>query len=423
MDGNCAVDSQNEDKLDFCLHFEYFDCRDQLEVILTGYFYHDTYTNILPVGSRYEFTLPNWEGQVSCQDTRNFTGLCEDYENCGFGCMEITNVTVTTPQFINICVAFTDSSDFPYEFCQNVQYSLCETNNYYYPPCERTVVEPSNWNASFIDSMDMTNIAFSPIDFYQKTRTLCLYAEDPETRISYPFECVSFWVNTCDDFDMLLVANGYVEYIADITAEGYYCFGNREYEYFCINIEEYHYDTVLREFITLFQLSFRNTMVHENNSFSVSFNQTSLHYPKCGNSKCSSGAHVPIDWDSLNEQNQNYYNSKYSVQSIQTEPYDGENNSESKKHKDDNSNTALIWSLSTSGGVVLVAMVLIIILAGYVVRKRKQIKKKRGLLQDDTDGDVMIELEEASKFISKDSDDENNVVRLSFDSDEEEFDF
>ena len=68
-------------------------------------------------------------------------------------------------------------------------------------------------------------------------------------------------------------------------------------------------------------------------------------------------------------------------------------------------------------------MVLIIILAGYVVRKRKQIKKKRGLLQDDTDGDVMIELEEASKFISKDSDDENNVVRLSFDSDEEEFDF
>lgn len=85
--------------------------------------------------------------------------------------------------------------------------------------------------------------------------------------------------------------------------------------------------------------------------------------------------------------------------------------------------TALIWSLSTSGGVVLVAMVLIIILAGYVVRKRKQIKKKRGLLQDDTDGDVMIELEEASKFISKDSDDENNVVRLSFDSDEEEFDF
>ena len=58
--------------------------------------------------------------------------------------------------------------------------------------------------------------------------------------------------------------------------------GNREYEYFCINIEEYHYDTVLREFITLFQLSFRNTMVYENNSFSVSFNQTSLHYPKCG---------------------------------------------------------------------------------------------------------------------------------------------
>ena len=85
--------------------------------------------------------------------------------------------------------------------------------------------------------------------------------------------------------------------------------------------------------------------------------------------------------------------------------------------------TVLIWSLSTSGGIILVVIVLIIILAAYVVRKRKQVKRKRGLLQEDTDDDVMIELEEASKFISKDSDEENNFVSLSFDSDEEEFDF
>lgn len=56
------------------------------------------------------------------------------------------------------------------------------------------------------------------LDFYQKTRTLCLYAEDPETRISYPFECVSFWVNTCDDFDMVMSLFGILLELDDLLS-------------------------------------------------------------------------------------------------------------------------------------------------------------------------------------------------------------
>lgn len=41
------------------------------------------------------------------------------------------------------------------------------------------------------------SLTFSILEFYQEEDSLCLFIYDPENDKSQPFECISFFVDTC----------------------------------------------------------------------------------------------------------------------------------------------------------------------------------------------------------------------------------
>jgi len=418
MNGNCAVYAANTSHVHVCVNFEYFDCEDKLEVMIYQNLenpYGEEY--IFPIGSHKEFFFPDsWVGNAICETLS--TDLC-DYGECPQYCVRLANVTVV-PNVINVCASikiFGHNSLFPYQFCQTISYSVCGQVGYYYPPCEHFYADTILWDSAFLSSLDTPEISNLPFEYFQGSESLCLFLENTTSEISYPFECITFVWDSCNPGDAVMVANGYIPFATQVTGAGMYCFGSSYGdEMFCVELQNYQIDHKLREIIVVPRLSYTNSKHFDNNTISIVFGESSLHYPSCGAIKCAPGNHSPINWALVND--------PYNAESIHQASVNTEQDEETgnhKKPKKSSSNLTWLWILLSLGGGFLVVSAVASVFFFAVLTKKKI--AKRGALLDQVDEEMeyeMMELSNASPTSEDPVDDISEGTVSDYDSDIED---
>eukprot|EP00012_Vannella_robusta_P006665 CAMPEP_0206199334 /NCGR_PEP_ID=MMETSP0166-20121206/10205_1 /ASSEMBLY_ACC=CAM_ASM_000260 /TAXON_ID=95228 /ORGANISM="Vannella robusta, Strain DIVA3 518/3/11/1/6" /LENGTH=429 /DNA_ID=CAMNT_0053617427 /DNA_START=243 /DNA_END=1532 /DNA_ORIENTATION=- len=398
MEENCVVDATDPSQQHSCLEFEYFDCEDRLDITIFQTI-ENTYgvKQKLPVGAKKEFSFPDWENIRVCESSLDLE-MCGE-SGCPRYCLALNEASVIQGE-MHVCATLSilgHSEMFPYAFCQTIGFTECGTKNYFYPPCEHLFSSTVYWDGIYLGSIDTAAISTLPYEFYQAPESLCVFIHNTTSDSVYPFECISILSDTCgDNANLILVARGYTQFTTRVNKDGSYCFGGpNEDDFFCATFHELHYDQKLRELISRVELSYSNTQINDENTVSVVFNETSLHYPACGAIKCSPGHHVPLNWEVIEEEETNE-NVDYEPDVIEM----NETTHKVKSHKK-SSHTTLIWSLSIVGGVVIIAVVATVLSILFVFGRN--FAKRNVLLEEDEEYE-MVEMKGAAAFSYPDED-------------------
>jgi len=413
---NCVINSDHPSDPVTCIEFEYVDCEDRLVArVFRGTTTVEGNRYMFPTAPEFSFIMPHWENAQVCHKG-DFVIPITSTEPAPLvtGCLLLTKVHVEPSlSTMTACAKIIISGggyQYPQEMCQEFAFPGCGTQGYYSPPCEHARSADVNWDRPFLTQLDTTRLTEAFYDIKRLSDdTLCVGARSAGSQNGQfePFECLTLRADACNsDLTVHLFATGWTTAAVEVTSkDNQYCFGDYEWEYICVTFSHFNYDRVLREIVSSdLRISYTNEntvrtgVLHPN--FDISLGGFSLHFPACGDSQCPPGRHTPVDWAVVQASPGAGLGSFPAAE--QPIPVDdvpassGNHDSNKGHHKDNKSNTTLIWVLSSLGiaaGVVLMMSILVLVVAvGH-----RRVRKKRGLLVHEPE-DVFIEMDDASGF-------------------------